>query len=333
MTGGDEAMHILITGAGGMLGQKLARAIAARPVIAGRSVGRLTLADMAAPPVPDREGLSVPLALDIAAPEAPARLLADRPDIIFHLAAVLSGESEADLEKGYRVNLDATRALFDAIRRLPDYRPRFVQASTLAVYGAPFPDPVPDDFHLAPSSSYGTAKAMAELLLNDFSRRGYLDGIALRLPTICIRPGRPNRAASSFFSGILREPLAGLPADLPVGEDFRHYYASPRAATGFFLHAAEIELAPLGTDRGLVMPGVSATVGEQIEALRRFAGQSAVDLIRRVRDPAVEAIVTTWAGRYEASRARALGFVAEADFDAILRVYAEDDMPRRDAAP
>ncbi|MCX7889542.1 MAG: SDR family oxidoreductase [Rhodobacteraceae bacterium] len=320
-------MHVLIIGAGGMLGGKLARAVAAQGALGGRAVTRMTLADLAAPPLPADGPPARALALDIAAPGAPERLIEGRPDIIFHLAAVLSGESEADFGKGYRVNLDATRALLEAIRRMPDYRPRLVYASTLAVYGAPFPDPVPDDFHLAPSSSYGTAKAMAELLVNDHSRRGFLDGVSLRLPTICIRPGRPNRAASSFFSSILREPLAGQPAELPVGEDFRHYYASPRAATGFFLHAAGLDLSLLGTDRGLVMPGVSATVGEQIEALRRFAGQRAVDLIRRVRDPAVEAIVTTWAGRYAATRARALGFRAEAGFDEILRVYAEDDMP------
>ena len=234
--------------------------------------------------------------------------------MIFHLAAVVSGEAEADFEKGYRVNLDGTRNLFEAIRRQGarrSWRPRLVFASSIAVFGTPFPDPIDDEFLTAPLTSYGTQKAMCELLLADYSRRGFFDGIGLRLPTICVRPGAPNKAASGFFSGILREPLAGMEAVLPVGEDVRHWHASPRAAVAFLIHAATMDLAPLGQRRNLTMPGLSATVGEQIEALRRAAGDAAVKRIRRVPDPVVAGIVSGWPRTFDARRALELGFKAE----------------------
>jgi UDP-glucose 4-epimerase len=269
------------------------------------------------------------LALNLADPGAAVTLLKDRPGMIFHLAAIVSGEAEADLAKGYAVNLDASRALFDAIAAIPDYCPRVVFASSLAVFGAPFPKVIPDDFHLTPRTSYGTQKAMTELLLSDYSRRGLLDGVALRLPTICIRPGTPNRAASGFYSSILREPLNGLPATLPVRDTLRHWFASPRAASGFFLRAATLDTDKLGPSRALSMPGLSASIAEMIEALRRVAGQAAVDLIRRDPDPVIEAIVTPWAEACEAKTARSLGFVAETSFDEIIRIYLEDDLPSR----
>lgn len=313
-------MHILILGAAGMLGRKLTRAIKA----GGLPHDRLTLADVVAPEaVPGAQSLAV----NLTEPGAAARLVRDRPDLIFHLAAVVSGEAEADLGKGYATNLDASRALFDAIAALPGYGPRVVFASSLAVFGAPFPKVIPDDFHLTPRTSYGTQKAMTELLLSDYSRRGLLDGVALRLPTICIRPGAPNRAASGFYSSILREPLAGLPATLPVRDSLRHWFASPRAATGFFLRAATLDTSSLGPSRALTMPGLSATVAEMIEALRRVAGQKAVDLITYAPDPAVQAIVEPWAEAFEATTARNLGFMAEGSFDEIIRIYLEDDRP------
>jgi nucleoside-diphosphate-sugar epimerase len=249
--------------------------------------------------------------------------------VIFHLAAVVSGEAEADFDKGYAVNFDGTRNLFEAIRAQPGYRPRVVFASSIAVYGAPFPDPIPDDFALAPLTSYGTQKAMGELLLADYSRRGFLDGIGIRLPTICIRPGAPNKAASGFFSGILREPLAGLPAVLPVGDEVRHWHASPRAAIGFLRHAMTLDTAALGARRSLTMPGLSATVGEQIEALRRAAGDGAVALIRREPDPVVAEIVAGWPARFDAARARALGFEADASFDAIIAAHVAEELGGR----
>ena len=312
-------MHILILGAAGMLGRKLTRAITGGAL----AHDRLTLADVVAPEaVPG----ALSLALNLTDPGAAALLVRDRPELIFHLAAVVSGEAEADLAKGYAVNLDATRALLDAIAAVPDYCPRVVFASSLAVFGAPFPKVIPDDFHLTPRTSYGTQKAMAELLLSDYSRRGLLDGVALRLPTICIRPGAPNKAASGFYSSILREPLNGLPATLPVRDSLRHWFASPRAATGFFLRAATLDTAALEASRALSMPGLSASIAEMIEALRRVAGQKAIDLIHLAPDPVIQAIVEPWAEACEATQARALGFTAETSFDEIIRVYLEDDL-------
>ncbi|MEI7791685.1 MAG: NAD-dependent epimerase, partial [Alphaproteobacteria bacterium] len=183
-----------------------------------------------------------------------------------------------------------------------------------------------DAFAPTPSTSYGTQKAMTELMLADYSRKGFLDGVGVRLPTICIRPGKPNKAASSFFSGILREPLAGQEAPLPVGDEVRHWFASPRAAVGFFITAATIDTSSLGVRRSMTMPGVSATVGEQIEALRKAAGDKAVALIKRVDDPFVSKIVQGWAGRYDARQAASLGFKAEKNFDEIIKVYQEDEM-------
>jgi len=269
---------------------------------------------------------------DISEAGVAGRLVAARPDLIFHLAAVVSGEAEADFDKGYRINLDGTRHLFEAVRQAgfeTPYRPRVVFTSSIAVFGAPFPEAIGDEFLSAPLTSYGTQKAISELLLADYSRRGFFDGIAIRLPTICIRPGIPNKAASGFFSNILREPLAGREAVLPVAEDVRHWHASPRAAVGFLAHAATMDLAPLGTRRALTMPGLSATVAEQIEALRRAAGDNAVKLIRREPDPAIARIVAGWPRNFDAKRATALGFHADASFDEIIRIHINDELNGR----
>ncbi len=323
-------MHILITGAGGMIGRKLASRLAREKTLAGREIARLSLTDIIAPEPPcGFAGQCDAEAADLAAPGVAEAAIATRPDLIFHLAAIVSGEAEADFDKGYRVNLDGTRALFEAIRaegQKAPYAPRVVFTSSIAVFGAPFPDPIPDEFFTTPLTSYGTQKAIGELLLADYSRRGIFDGIGIRLPTICIRPGKPNKAASGFFSGILREPLAGMEAVLPVSDDVRHWHASPRAAVSFLIHAATIDLAPLGARRNLSMPGLSATVGEQIAALGRVAGEKAVRLIRRAPDPAIAAIVAGWPTRFDARRALALGFRAEASFDEIIRIHIEDEL-------
>jgi nucleoside-diphosphate-sugar epimerase len=239
---------------------------------------------------------------------------------------VVSGEAEDDLEKGYRVNLDATRMLLDAIRACEGDRPRVVYSSSIAVFGPPLPDVIGDDHATTPATSYGTQKAMIELLLSDYARRGFVDGVAIRLPTICVRPGTPNLAASGFFSGIIREPLNGQDAVLPVETDVRHWFASPRAAIGFLLHAATIDRGRLGERRCLTMPGVSATVGDEIEALRRFAGDDVVRRIHHEPDEAIMRIVASWPRAFDARRARALGFSAEADFDEIIRIYVEDEL-------
>ena len=292
-------LQVLILGAGGMIGRKLTARLSRDGTVAGRTIERLILADIAAPETPPGfDGTVDSYAVDVAQPDALAELLADRPDLIFHLAAVVSGEAEADFDKGYQVNLNGTWLLLEAVR-VANYLPRLVFTSSLAVFGAPLPDLIPDDLAPAPLTSYGTQKAIGELLLADYSRRGFVDGIGLRLPTICVRPGAPNRAASGFFSSILREPLVGQEAVLPVPDTVRHWHASPRAAVEFLLHAAGLDTSSLGARRTLSMPGLSATVGEQIEALRRVAGERAVGLIRREPDPVIERIVSGWARGFE----------------------------------
>jgi nucleoside-diphosphate-sugar epimerase len=264
---------------------------------------------------------------DLAEEGVVTDLLEHRPDVIFHLAAVVSAAAERDLEQGYRANLDGSRLLFDGIRvRGGDYRPRVVFASSIAVFGAPLPEVIGDEQYLAPLTSYGTQKAISELLLSDYSRRGLLDGIGIRLPTICVRPGTPNAAASGFFSSIIREPLRGEEAVLPVPDDIRHWHASPRSAIGFLIHAATLDTRLLGGRPCLTMPGVSVTVAEQIEALRRLAGDRVVARIRREPDETIMGIVAGWPRKFDARRARALGFTAEADFEEIIRHHIEDEL-------
>ncbi|SUB00777.1 dTDP-4-dehydrorhamnose reductase [Pannonibacter phragmitetus] len=326
-------MHVLIIGAAGMVGRKLAERLARDGQLGGKSVDRMTLADVIEPSAPAGfSGQATLETADLSVPGTSERLIADRPDVIFHLAAIVSGEAELDFDKGYRINLDGTRYLFDAIRLAhgaDGYYPRMVFTSSVAVFGAPLPYPISDDFHTTPLTSYGTQKAICELLLSDYSRRGFFDGVGIRLPTICIRPGKPNKAASGFFSNILREPLIGEEAVLPVPEDIRHWHASPRSAVGFLLHGATIDTGLVGPRRNLSMPGVSATVGEQIEALHRIAGEKAVKLIRREPDEMIIRMVSGWAPGFEATRATALGFTAETSFDEIIRVHIEDELGGR----
>jgi nucleoside-diphosphate-sugar epimerase len=323
-------MRVLVTGAAGMVGRKLVERLARDGRLGDEPITRLTLVDVVSPERPAAGFAVEAIAADLSAPGTAERLVESRPDIVFHLAAVVSGEAEADLEKGYRVNLDGMRALLDAVRTLePGTCPRFVFTSSIAVLGAPFPDVIGDDYCLTPLTSYGTQKAIGELLLNDYSRRGFVDGVGIRLPTVCVRPGKPNLAASGFFSGIIREPLVGEEAVLPVPDDLRHWHASPRAAVGFLLHAATMDTAALGPRRCLTMPGVSATVGDQIAALREVAGDAAVRLIRREPDEAVTRIVSTWPGNFDPRRARELGFEAETTFEEIIRVHVEDELGGR----
>jgi nucleoside-diphosphate-sugar epimerase len=326
-------MHILIIGAAGMVGRKLTERLVADGRLGADEVTALTLADVIDPPAPAGfKGETRTVAVDISKAGEVEKLIASRPDTIFHLAAIVSGEAEADFNKGYAINLDGTRFLFDAVRlegAKSHYKPRLVFSSSIAVFGAPFPEKIGDEFFMTPLTSYGTQKAIGELLLSDYSRRGFFDGIGIRLPTICIRPGKPNKAASGFFSNILREPLSGHEAVLPVSEDVRHWHASPRSAVGFLIHAATMDLEPLGWRRNLSMPGLSATVGEQIEALRRVAGEKAVKLIRREPDPMIAKIVSGWARDFDTSRAASLGFTAEKSFDEIIRVHIEDELGGR----
>ncbi|MBL8599173.1 MAG: SDR family oxidoreductase [Devosia sp.] len=326
-------MHILVIGAAGMVGRKLTEALVRDGGIGGRPIERFTLADVVAADRPAGfAGAVESVAADLSAPGVAAGLVATRPDLIFHLAAIVSGEAEADFEKGYRINLDGTRLLLEAIRlegRTAPYRPRLVFTSSIAVFGAPFPDAIGDEFFSTPLTSYGTQKAIGELLLNDYSRRGFVDGVGIRLPTIVVRPGKPNAAASGFFSNILREPLVGQEAVLPVSRDVRHWFASPRAAVGFLRHAATMDTAQLGWRRTLSAPGLSATVGEEIDALRRIAGDRAVRLIREEPNETITRIVAGWPRNFDAKRALSLGFVAERDFDEILRAHVDDELGGR----
>jgi len=320
-------VHILITGAAGMIGRKLTERLGKDGALADKSIDKLTLLDVISPPKPEAfTGKVETVAADLAAPGEGAKAIAGRPDVVFHLAGVVSGEAELDFDKGYRVNLDGTRALFEAIRAGGDgYRPRLVYTSSIAVFGAPFPPTIPDDFHLTPLTSYGTQKAMGEALLADYSRRGFCDGVGIRLPTIVVRPGKPNKAASGFFSGIIREPLAGEDAVLPVAETVVHTHASPRAAVGFLVHAAALPRDAIAPRVNLSMPGVCCTVAEQIASLRRIAGDRVAARIRRAEDPLVARIVAGWPQRIEARRARELGFKAESSFDEIVRIHIEED--------
>ena len=321
-------MHVLITGAAGMIGRKLTARLVKDGTLHGRTIEGLTLVDVISPERPAGFAGRVDLAAaDLSTPGVAEAVVAGRPGVIFHLAAIVSGEAETDFDKGYRINLDGTRALLEAIRKIGDgYRPRLVFTSSIAVFGAPFPDAIPDEFHLTPLTSYGTQKAICELLLSDYTRRGFIDGVAIRLPTISVRPGKPNRAASGFFSSIIREPLAGMEAVLPVDESVRHWHASPRAAVGFLIHAAGLTPAQLGSRVALTMPGVCCTVGEQIEALARVAGDRVAARIRREPDPLIARIVAGWPSRFDPRRALALGFKAEGSFEDIIRIHIADEL-------
>jgi D-erythronate 2-dehydrogenase len=327
-------MHILITGAAGMIGRKLTARLVEDKSLDGDPIEALTLIDVIAPQRPDKfTGKVEAAAADIADPNAVRTAVAGRPDVIFHLAGVVSAEAELDFEKGIRVNLDGSRALFEAVRAIGDgYKPRLVFSSSIAVFGAPFPSAIADDFFLTPLTSYGTQKAMVELLLSDYTRRGFIDGIGIRLPSIVVRPGRPNKAASGFFSSIIREPLAGEEALLPVEDSVLHWHASPRAAVGFLIHAAGLDAAKLGPRINLTMPGVCCTVGEQIAALRRIAGDKVAARIRRAPDPLVARIVAGWPSRFDPSRGVALGFKAEASFDDIIHSHIADELGGKIAA-
>jgi len=320
-------MHILITGAAGMIGRKLTERLVKDGNLNGKPIDRLTLIDVVPPTAPaDFSGEVSLSASDLSGPGVAEKAIEAQPAVIFHLAGVVSGEAETDFEKGYRVNLDGTRALFEAIRGLDGYTPKVVFTSSIAVFGAPFPDAIPDDFQLTPLTSYGTQKAICELLLADYTRRGLLDGVGIRLPSIVVRPGKPNKAASGFFSGIIREPLAGQEALLPVADGVLHWHASPRSAVGFLIHAAGLTRAQLGDRINLTMPGVCCTVGEQIEALRRVAGDKVAARIRRAPDDLVERIVAGWPRRFDPRRALALGFTVEKSFDDIIRAHIEDEL-------
>ena len=316
-------MRVLITGAFGMIGRKLAARLLADGTVAGKKITALHLHDVLAGEAPSI--LCHLHAGDLSAAGEAEKLAGLKPDLVFHLAGIVSGVAETDFDLGYRVNFHGTLALFNALRSAK-ISPRVVFTSTIAVFGAPFPAVIPDDFHLTPLTSYGTQKMMGEALLADYTRKGIFDGIGIRLPTICVRPGKANGAASSFFSGIIREPLAGQEAILPVPRDVVHTHASPRSAVNFLIHAAGLDGGAVGPRRNLTMPGVGVTVQEQIDALRAVAGDNVVSLIKDQPDETIWAIVKNWPTRFDTERARDLGFVAEKNFEQIVRGHIADEL-------
>ena len=320
---------ILILGGGGMVGQKLANRLAIKG-LSGNTDLNITLFDMAFP----QHGVAGLTCVtgNLSDPAVASKLAAARPDVVFHLAAIVSGEAETNFDKGWDINMMSMWHLLQALRAeheasMGEYVPRIIFTSSIAVFGGPYPDKIGDEFLSAPQTSYGAQKSICETLVSDFSRKGFVDGMSLRLPTVCVRPGKANLAASSFFSGIIREPLNGQTAYLPVADTVRHWHASPRAVAGFLTHATTLDTALLKNRRALNLPGVSCTVAEQIEALRRVAGQSAVDLIVSKPDPAIDKIVAHWPRDFAPERALSLGFRAETSFDEIVQTYIADDLP------
>ncbi len=316
-------MKITILGGAGFLGRKIAAHLAQAATLGGRPVTELTLFDLAAPLPPAAAPFPVhSLAGDLV--ELPEEAIGEGTDVVFHLAAVVSAAAEADYELGRRVNLRGTDAVVDACRRLAR-PPRVVFTSSVASFSGGQDAVLGDEARQVPANSYGAQKAAAELILADASRRGFLDAVSIRLPTITVRPGRPNKAASSFLSSILREPLLGLSAELPVAEHFAAWIASPRRAVAWLLHAAALDGAALGLDRSINPPGIKATVAQMLAALDAVKPGAAA-LVRKVEDPEIAAIVGTWPARFTAARALRLGFAPHEPLVELVRAFVADDL-------
>jgi nucleoside-diphosphate-sugar epimerase len=312
-------MRVVVTGGGGFIGQKLTRALLAR-----REISRLVLFDTAFPPQLPQDARLEVVQGDIADPATVARVVTPDTASLFHLAAVVSGAAEADFDLGYRVNLDGMRLVLEHLRRCAR-APRVVYTSSVAAFGGDLP-PVLDDSTVAnPQTSYGTQKVIGEYLLADYTRKGFMDGRSLRLPTIVVRPGKPNAAASSFASAIVREPLNGVEYDCPVGPETAVWLLSPRRVVEALLHAHDTPAEVWGVNRVLNLPGITATVAEMIAALGRVAGAKAAARVRFVPDARIQAIVRTWPARFRTPRALAMGFGADPDVDTIIRDYIADE--------
>ena len=310
-------MKILITGGGGFIGSRLAQALKAR-----HPGARIRLLDMAFPPGLDRDFECI--AGDVASPDVIARALGADTDSVFHLAAVVSGGAEADFDLGYRVNLDGTRELLEACRKLAK-PPKVVFASSVAAFGGVLPDVLDDSTTPAPQTSYGTQKVIGEYLVADFTRKGMIDGRSLRLPTIVVRPGKPNLAASSFASGIIREPLAGTVSECPVPDTTGVWILSPRRVVEAFVHAHDLPSSAWPTRRVVNLPGITLTVREMIDAMGRVAGKDAVSRVHFKPDARIQGIVKTWPVRFRTERADAMGFRADSDFESIVRDHIDNE--------
>ena len=309
-------MNVLITGGGGFIGSRLAAALKQRDPST-----RITLLDMGFPAGTDPRFDCVEG--DVASPVVIERaVVGGAVDSIFHLAAVVSGGAEADFDLGYRVNLDGTRLLLEACRKLAK-PPKVVFASSVAAFGGTLPEVLDDSTTPTPQTSYGTQKVIGEYLIADFTRKGMIDGRSLRLPTIVVRPGKPNLAASSFASGIIREPLAGTVSECPVPDSTGVWILSPRRVVEAFLHAHDLPASAWPSSRVVNLPGITLTVREMIDAMGRVAGREAVDRVKFVPDARIQAIVKTWPIRFRTERADAMGFTADSDFDSIVRQHLE----------
>jgi nucleoside-diphosphate-sugar epimerase len=319
-------MNILVTGGAGFLGRRLIGALLAEPNVHGADI-RLVAADLVPCPIDDPRIVS--RIGSIAERSFVDEIVDGNVDVVFHLAAVLSGQSEAEFEVGMRTNVDATRAMLEACARLPA-PPRFVFSSSIAVFGGPLPDVVPEDMALRPQSSYGTEKAIGELLVGDYSRRGWIDGVSCRLPTVAIRPGRPNSALSSFVSGIVREPLAGLESVCPVPVGTKMWITSPEVVTKNLLHAGRMPTADLDGQRSFNLPGLTVTPAQMLDSLERLAGAGARARVRLEVDERTTRVVRTWPGAFDTRRALSAGFAADANLDTLIREFMRDQgyMPR-----
>lgn len=315
-------MKISILGGGGFLGRKIAAKLAADGTLGGQPVTGLTLFDLAAPPKPKASFPITALGGDIV--DLPEAAIPEGTDVVFHLAAVVSAAAEADYDLGRRVNLRGTDAVIDRSRKLSS-PPRVVFTSSVASFSANQDMTLPDNTRQVPGNSYGAQKAAAELILADASRRGFIDAVTIRLPTVIVRPGRPNKAASSFFSGIVREPLLGLDTELPVSDDFAVWVCSPRRAVDWLLHAAVMDTGRMGLDRSIDPPGISTTVAHLLQALDEVS-PGASDHVKRVEDKAIAAIVSTWPPAFEALHARSLGFAVHEPVITVIRAFVEDDL-------
>ena len=322
-------MHIVITGGAGFLGRRLADRLLSRGTLRTQDgseapVGRIALVDVVTP-ASSADPRIVPLTGDISDPAFLASVIGPDTTSVFHLAAVVSGMAEADFDLGMRINLDATRGLLDVCRACAT-QPRVVFTSSVAVYGGDMPRTVLDSTALNPQTSYGTQKAMAELLIGDYTRRGFIDGRVMRLPTITVRPGRPNAAASSFASGVVREPLNGQEAICPVDPDARLWVLSPSAVVECLIAGHELAPALFGASRAVNLPGLSVSAGEMVSALERVAGRQAAERVRWARDPRIARMVASWPAEWDTSRATSLGFPGVSSFDQIIRDYMRDEL-------
>jgi D-erythronate 2-dehydrogenase len=316
-------LRVAITGGGGFLGSRLARKLLERGELGSRPITRLALLDTAFPS-PLEDPRLVAITGDLADTQALARAVMPDTQLVFHLAAVVSGAAEADFDLGMRVNLDGTRSLLELCRRC-ERAPRLVFASSVAAFGGELADPVDDSTTPTPRSSYGAQKVIGEYLVSEFSRRGYVDGRSLRLPTISVRPGRPNAAASSFASGIIREPLNGQISECPVEPDTGMWLLSPARALEALVHAAELAPGAWGENRVLNLPGITETVAGMLAALRRVAGEEVAARVLFRPDARVQAIVKSWPARFRTPRALEMGFRADPDFETVIRDYIADE--------